>query len=64
MHDAVVVRVAHLWLLGLDCVAWVFYLSLPATYFYVFIRMVPRYGLDDERLNNNFGFLWSRFKKR
>lgn len=40
------------------------YVSLPATYFYVFFYLVPKWGLEDHKLNKNFGFLWSRFEPR
>ena len=45
-------------------VAWIFYLSLPLTYFYVMAHLVPEVGLDDAKINQNFGFLWSRFEPR
>jgi hypothetical protein len=36
--------------------------QVPGLIAYVLFVLVPRYGLDNERLNVAFGFLWSRFE--
>jgi hypothetical protein len=55
----------HYRILGYDSLAILLYfVSFPGLIIYVLFRLVPMYGLRNERLNMAFGFLWSRFEVR
>jgi hypothetical protein len=55
----------HLQMLAFDAVAVVLYfVMVPGIFCYALFVLVPQHGLNDDRLNKNFGFLWQRFEAR
>jgi hypothetical protein len=42
----------------------IYFVLFPGIIVYVLFVLVPRHGLENERLNQAFGFLWSRFESR
>lgn len=58
-------RDEHKRIVAWDVVAMlIYFFFLPALIAYVLFRLVPKYGLESDRLNRAFGFLWCRFEAR
>ena len=55
----------HYKLLAWDVLAiMIYFVLLPGMVYFALFVLVPLYGLDNEMLNHNLGFLWARFETR
>lgn len=53
----------HLVLVGINFIAiMVYHVGVLTFYVYLLFHLVPKRGLNDPKLNYNFGFVWNRFE--
>ena len=54
----------HLRLLPFAAIVLTVYLvGVPATYWFIMFKLVPRYSLGHKKINAHYGFIWARHEK-